>query len=171
MRQDFLDFFDSEYARLVRFVMYTGASLEDARDAAQQMALQGWRKVLEECWDQVADPAAWARAVALNHHRAQHRNRSQVPLGEGIDPPASGPGHAELTGQAHDMVTLLRSLDADCRAVIAFDLDGFSGADIADALGIPQRKVLDLRAKARKHLKQHPCITSIIGRERRTTSG
>ncbi|WP_067453297.1 sigma-70 family RNA polymerase sigma factor [Actinomadura macra] len=171
MRQDFLDFVDAEYALVVRFVMYTGASLADARDAAQHMALQGWRKVLDGVWDQVTNPPAWARTVALNHHRAQHRNDPGFPLGTSIDPPEPGPDHAELTGQARDLVTLLRSLDADCRSVFAFDLDGFSSADIAAALNITRRKVLDLRAKARRQLKRHPCITDITGRERRTTSG
>jgi Sigma-70 region 2 len=71
MRQTFLDFFDAESPLVVRFLMRNGASMVDAEDAAQYMALQGWRKVQRDQWDQITYPPAWARRVALNYHRAQ----------------------------------------------------------------------------------------------------
>ncbi|MGI5330921.1 sigma-70 family RNA polymerase sigma factor [Actinomadura nitritigenes] len=152
MRQDFLDFFDAEYLLVVRFMMRMGACLADAEDAAQYMAMQGWRKVQKEQWDQVTNPPAWARKVALNHHRAQHRDRTEVPLATDVDPPASGPGHTELSNQARDVVALLQRLDSHSRVVIACDLDDIPSADIAAMLGITQQKVRDLRAKARRQL-------------------
>ncbi|WP_165975869.1 sigma-70 family RNA polymerase sigma factor [Actinomadura rubrisoli] len=155
MRQDFLDFFDTEYVLVVRFLMRTGASLADAEDAAQHMAVQGWRKVQRGRWSQIANPPAWARTVALNHHRARLHGRSEIPLDLGIDSPGPGPGHAELTGQARDLVTLLQLLDDDCRAVIAFDLDDIPADQIVAALGKTPQQVRDLRKKARKKLKEH----------------
>ncbi|GAA2734955.1 sigma factor [Actinocorallia aurantiaca] len=68
--------FDAEYALVVRFMMRTGAGLADAEDAMQHVAEQGWRKVTSGQWDQVHLPRAWARTVALNHHRAQCRKHN-----------------------------------------------------------------------------------------------
>ncbi|WP_171064512.1 RNA polymerase sigma factor [Actinomadura soli] len=155
MRNDFLDFFDAEYHLVVRLVMRDGADLADAQDAAQQAFLQGWRRVEDGRWEEVTHPGAWIREVALNHHRAQHRAPPRVSLDPDLDVPESGPGHAELTGQARDVVALLQRLDHDCRAVIAFDLDGIPPRAIAAALGISEQKVRDLRKKARKRLREH----------------
>ena len=123
MRQDFLDFFDAEYALVVRFMMRMGANLADAEDATQHVAEQGWRKVTRGQWDQIASPQAWARTVALNHYRARCRKRIEISLDLDFEEPQLGPGHAELVGQARDLVVLLQCLDTDCCVVIAFDLD------------------------------------------------
>lgn len=153
MQHEFRDFIEAEYVLLVRFLMRAGASLPDAEDAVQHMAMQGWRTVQRGQWRYIDRPRAWARKVALNHHRAQH-DGVRVPLGPDVDPPAPGPGHAELTGQARDLVRLLQLLDQDCRAVIAFDLDDIPSADIAATLGMTPRQVRDLRAKARRQMKR-----------------
>lgn len=115
---------------------------------------------------QVTHPRAWARTVALNYHRAQHRNQAEFSLGIEVDPPSPGPGHAELTGQARDLIALLCRLDEDCRTVIAFDLDDIATSQIAAALGTSQQKVRDLRRKARKHLRRH--LRALADRERET---
>ncbi|WP_165969241.1 sigma-70 family RNA polymerase sigma factor [Actinomadura sp. KC06] len=154
MRQDFLDFVDAEYHLVVRLVMRDGADLADAQDAAQQAFLQGWRRVEDGRWGEIVHPRAWIREVAFRHHRAQCRARSQTPLGPDVDFPEPGPGHAELTGEARDVVAFLQRLDPDCRAVIAFDLDGIPPGAIATTLGITEQKVRDLRKKARKQLKK-----------------
>lgn len=155
MRQNFLDFFDADYALVVRFMMRMGVGSADAEDAMQHVAEQGWRMVTHGRWDQIAFPRSWARTVALNHHRAQCRKRNEVPLAPYADVPQPEPGHAELVGQARDLVVLLQCLDGDCRAVIAFDLDGIPASEIAAALGKTPQQVRDLRKKARRQLVQH----------------
>ncbi|WP_067829136.1 RNA polymerase sigma factor [Actinomadura kijaniata] len=163
MREDFLDFLDTEYHLVVRFMMFYGANLHDAQDATQHMAAQGWRKVQQGRWDQVRHPQAWARRVALNHYRAERSAQIKLTLTDaepdtepGAGLLAAGPEHAELTGQARDVVSLLHRLDdLNCRAVIALDIDGFTTADIADVVGRTHQQVRTLRAKARRHLKTH----------------
>jgi DNA-directed RNA polymerase specialized sigma24 family protein len=115
MRQNFLDFFDAEYHLVVRFLMRAGASLSEAEDAVQHMSVQAWRKVQEKAWDEIGFPRVWARTVALHHYLAQRRGRVEVPLGTDVDAPAPGEGHAELTGQARDVIALLQVLGPDCR--------------------------------------------------------
>lgn len=155
MGEDYADFVNEQYVPVVRFLMRMGASLADAEDSAQHMALQAWRKVRGRQWDQIANPKAWARTVALNHYRGRCRDRREYPTDMIADGPAPGPGHDELVGQAHDLVAVLRLLDPRCRAVIAFDLDDVAGADIAAALDVSPQQVRDLRAKARREMKKH----------------
>lgn len=155
MRRNFLDFFDAEYALVVRFMMRMGAGLADAEDAMQHVAEQGWRKVKRGQWGQVPFPRAWARTVALNHHRAQRRKHNEVPLDPNTDEPQPGPGHAELIGQSRDLVALLQHLDADCRTVIACDLDDIPASETATMLGRTPQQVRDLRKKARRQLAQY----------------
>jgi len=47
----------------------------------------------------------------------------------------------------------LRGLDEQARAVMAFHLDDFPTAAIADALGLTEQRVRDVKKKARAALK------------------
>jgi RNA polymerase sigma factor (sigma-70 family) len=162
LRKKFLDFYDAEYHEVVRFVMRDGASLYDAQDAAHEAFFQAYRKVQAGQWQHLADPRAWTRKVALNHHRAQRR--FVVPTDPVPEAPEQGLGHAELTGQALDLVAALRLLDADAREVLAFHLDDIPTSAIATELGITEQRVRDLLKKARRKLKKHLWV---IGNPRR----
>jgi RNA polymerase sigma factor (sigma-70 family) len=153
MRQDFLDFFDTEFHLVVRFVMRDGASLHDAQDATQQGFLQGWRMVREGTWEQIRHPRAWVRSVALRNHRA--RRRVEVPVRQLPEAAAPGTGHAELTEQARDLIAALRLLDADARAVLAFHLDDIPTHAIAAYQSISEQRARDLLKKARRTLRKH----------------
>ena len=119
MRQGFLDFFDAEYHLVVRFMMRNGAGLCEAEDATQEAFTRGWQKVARDQWPEVTHPRAWIRTVALNHHRKQRRDVTADPP-EAAEP---GPGHAELTGQALDVVTALSLIDDEtARTVMALDM-------------------------------------------------
>lgn len=154
MRRDFLGFFDAEYPLVVRFLMRTGASLPDAEDATQRMFETGWRKVQRCEWDQIAHPGAWARKVALNHYHARPGCGGEVPLGADIDRTAPGLGHADLTDQARDLITLLHRLEEDCRMVFALRLDCIPGPEIAAMLNLPEQRVRDLYKRARRDLRK-----------------
>jgi len=67
-----------------------------------------------------------------------------------IDVPAPGPCPADLPGEARCVLTMLRSLPADQRVAVAFQIDGFSCRETADRLGIAEQKARDLRKKARR---------------------
>ncbi|WP_378186595.1 sigma-70 family RNA polymerase sigma factor [Actinomadura rayongensis] len=153
MRQDFLDFFDAEFHLVVRFVMRDGAGLHDAQDCAQHAFVQGWRTVQNGRWEQITQPRAWIRTVALRHHRTF--DRRQVPVLQLPEAPAPGPGHAEITGQARDLVAALRLLDQDARTALAFTLDDIPTPVIAAHLDVSEQRVWDLLKKARRTLKKH----------------
>jgi RNA polymerase sigma factor (sigma-70 family) len=153
-REDFVAFADAEYHQVVRFLMRTGVGLEEAKDLTQHAFMRGWEKVLRGRWPEVAHPRAWVRQVALNLRGAQAW--VEAPVDELPEAPAPASEHAELTDQALDVVAALALVtDAKARAVLAFDLDDVPGPAIANALGITEQQVRDLRKKARRTLKRH----------------
>lgn len=165
MRHTFLDFFEAEYHPVVRFMMRNGADLGAAEDAAQEAFVRGWRQVLRGQWSQVSHPRAWIRKVAFNHHRA--RPWREISTAPPPDHAVPGPGHAELTGQARDVVAALSLIDDhQARAVIAMDMDDIPGHAIAVALDLSEQRVRDLRKKAIRTLKKH--LSSPVPRSAQT---
>jgi DNA-directed RNA polymerase specialized sigma24 family protein len=79
MRADWIAFYDAEYHFVVRFVMRNGASLEDARDAAEEAFLDSWALMTRQPdrWSQVVNRRSWIRAVALRK-RQRPRARAAV---------------------------------------------------------------------------------------------
>jgi DNA-directed RNA polymerase specialized sigma24 family protein len=70
------------------------------------------------------------------------------------DFPDPGLGPGELTAQTHTVLQALRELGDDVdRAVMAFHLDDFSTAAIAEALGLTPQRVRDIKKKVRAALK------------------
>jgi DNA-directed RNA polymerase specialized sigma24 family protein len=115
-------------------------------------------KVKSGQWPQITNPRPWIRTVALNHYR--DRRHTQTKSAALTDPtpdiPEPGPGHAELTGQALDVVAALKLIDdEDARAVVALDMDDIPGPAIAATLGRTEQQIRDLRKKARRTLKKH----------------
>jgi len=167
-RSEWIGFYDTHYHRVVRFVMHNGASQANAQDAAQDAFLESWALVSKDPdrWQAIAGKAAWIRTVALRRYRRPPGSRRRPPEArdEMPDQPVPGPGHEELTVQAQLVLRALRSLDEEARAVMAFELDGISAADIARALNITQQRVRDVRKKARKVLKYELGGTATPGR-------
>jgi RNA polymerase sigma factor (sigma-70 family) len=154
MRANFIEFFDREYAYVVRFVMRGGqASLDAAEDAAQEAFVDAWSLAVAEPlgrWSDVSDPRAWIRTVALNKHRRPPGPRRRpviVPVSDLPETP-----QPDLTHESLFVLEALHSLDEQTRAVMAFHLDGFPGPAIAAQLGITDQQARDLLKKARKIL-------------------
>ena len=158
IRAAWIDFYDTHYHRVVRFVMLNGASLEDAQDAVQEAFTQSW--ALMDCqpdrWVAVRSKEAWIRVVALRGYRRPLGPRIRPQLAEealipDLRDPALGP--CELTAEAQTVLQALRNLDEQARAVMAFHLDDFPTGAIADALDITEQRVRDVKKKARAALK------------------
>jgi RNA polymerase sigma factor (sigma-70 family) len=168
VRTEWVDFFDANYHRVVRFLMHYGASLADAQDAAQEAFIESFDLMSRspERWTTIAWKSAWIRTVALRRYqRPSGPRRRLLTAGNEIpDLPALGPGHDELTVEAHLVLQALRALDEEARTVMAFDLDGIPAADTADVLGITQQRVRDIRKKARAVLKQELARNAEPGR-------
>jgi RNA polymerase sigma-70 factor (ECF subfamily) len=102
----------------------------------------------------------WLHRIVVNACLDRIRRRAirpATPVGfstalDSIAPQAPDPIDAH--GSMLDVHAALRTLDDDCRAVIAFHLDGFSTVETATALGIDNQRVRNLRKKARAQLRR-----------------
>ena len=168
MRGEWIEFYDAQYHRLVRFLMLNGASRTEAEDAAQDAFVDSWDLMIKDPgrWRDEAAKGAWLRTVALRRYkRPPGRRRRPLIAGSEIpDMPAPGPGHDELTAGTQLVLRALLALNEQARAVIAFDMDGIPAADTADALGITTQRVRDIRKTARAALKKELAGTSVPGR-------
>jgi RNA polymerase sigma factor (sigma-70 family) len=152
----FIEFYDREYHLVVRFIMNCGAGLTAAEDAAQDAFLDVWKLMsVTRKWADVADPRGWIRAVALNKYR-RPPGRCQPLLtiahsamADTEDPSVSP---VDLSVSAMQVIDALRSLEPELKAVMAFDLDGFTAAEAGRYLGLTDQQVRDRRKKARKIL-------------------
>jgi RNA polymerase sigma-70 factor (ECF subfamily) len=177
VRSAWLDFYDSEYYEVVRFVMRAGADLATAEDAAQEAFVASWELTQEPArWRAIQDPRGWIRTVALRKYRRPPGARRKLPLianADVPDQPTLGLEPGELTAQADLLLRALRGLEEDTRTAMAFHLDDFPARTIADLMGqlghagITEQKVRDLLGKARRHLRRD--LASLIEQEGRET--
>jgi RNA polymerase sigma factor (sigma-70 family) len=159
MRADWIAFYDTEYHRVVRFVMKNGASLEDARDATEEAFVDSWALMTQQPgrWAQIRDRRSWIRAVALRKRQRPPGPRRRPLLADNAEIPdiaAPGPEPGELTVQTLAVLQALRGLDNQAQAVMAFLMDGFPAAVIAETLGITEQRVRDVAKRARATLKR-----------------
>jgi DNA-directed RNA polymerase specialized sigma24 family protein len=159
VRAEWICFYDDNYRRVVRFVILDGASLAEAQDAAQEAFIESWQLLNGDParWQAVTGKGAWVRTVALRRHRRPPGPRRR-PLTDGAgevpDQAAPGPDPAELTVQNQAVLQALRSLDEEARTVMAFELDGFSPTETAEAMHLGTRRVWDAKKRARAALKR-----------------
>lgn len=152
----FIEFYDREYHLVVRFVMNCGASLAAAEDAAQDAFLDAWRLMaVARKWAVVDDPRGWIRSVALNKYwRPTGSRKTPLTILRPVmaDTEDGEISQVDLSVSALHVIELLRSLEPELQAIMAFDLDGFTAAESGRYLGLTDQQVRDRRKKARKIL-------------------
>lgn len=140
--------FRERFIPLVGFLIKAGASRHDAEDAAQNALEQ-----LAVDWDGVRLPTPWLRKTA---HRmwlkAVHRIRPDE-LTDRI-PDHSATDHSADVSEKIAMVQLLRRLPLLQRTVVAFDIDGCTPSETAEALGVPAVNVRQNLRRARRNLER-----------------
>ncbi|WP_344898799.1 sigma-70 family RNA polymerase sigma factor [Actinomadura meridiana] len=163
-RVQFLDFFTEQHPQVVRFVMFARhATFHAAEDAAQEAFIEAWRTTDRPgAWDQIRDPKAWIRTIALRRHdRPGGTRRREPPTISGVeelltDHPAPQPDPSDLASGTARVLQALDAIDDDLtRAVMAFTLDGYPDSVIAAQTGTDTQRVRNHRAKARKLLRRY----------------
>jgi RNA polymerase sigma factor (sigma-70 family) len=155
-RADFIAFYDREYLRIVRFLMYCGAGKPAAEDAAQDAFLDAWDVTVRGMWTGIGNQRAWIRKVARRKYDRPPGQRKRpvtlpVPdLPEVLQP--SWSNDEDLAAETVDLLQCLQRLDPELREIMALYLDDFSAIQIAAHLGITDQKVRDQYKKARKIL-------------------
>ncbi|MGQ0774516.1 MAG: RNA polymerase sigma factor [Pseudonocardiales bacterium] len=134
---------------LVAWLIWQGARLPVAADVAQETMIKAYRN-----WSTISQPAAWARRVAsreLARHIARIEEDPVDDVGErsALLPPLTDVAAWE---QQHEVLRVLERLPPRQRQVMAWTLDGYSPAQIADELGITAEAARSSLKKARRTL-------------------
>lgn len=152
VRGSFETFFRIEYRAVVRVVMYAGASLEDAEDAASAAMLEAYL-----AWSVLEHPGAWVRTAAVHTFvNNARRDRRRPVLEEQAVRQArgdTGTDTAEAGGRVA-VLRALRTLPPVQRMVMALALDGHIPAEIADILRMNPVSVRSNLRHARVRLQQ-----------------
>lgn len=144
---EFEEYFRRDFLRLVGFVMTLGAEQSAAEDAAQTAFAAAF-----VAWDHIRCPGAWVRKVAT---RAYFKNRNDViRLGDQPeDAPVYGYDIADQVAQSVLVLMALQRLPSKQRVVMAWTVDGYSPAQIAEAMGVSAESVRKALQRARENLK------------------
>lgn len=150
---EFSDFYRTEIARLIVFVMTLGADSDSACDIAQESMIAVWRM-----WDEIiTSPKAYSRVVASRAWVRVLRKPEVAALTEEHD-------HQDQTAieplqfliSKDEYIAVLKGLQQlpfRQRQVMAYTYDWFEPEDIAEILQIKPEAVRSSLYKARKTLR------------------
>jgi RNA polymerase sigma-70 factor (ECF subfamily) len=139
------EFYRREYVPLVAFAQRLGVALSDAEDAVQEAF-----RDLTVAWHDVKNPAAWMRLVVRRKAVRTFRGRWRFQALDGFEP-SGPPGRAE-PDEPGRVVHLLRSLSHRQMVVLAWSIDGYSTAEIAEIEGLAVPEVRKALRQARTRL-------------------
>ena len=143
---EFDAFFRAEFPPLVAFLCKAGFEVETARDVAAEAMLHAL-----EAWPVAGDPRAWIRGVAGRLSDAAGDARADWSL---AGDPRDDEELAALVEKHAGLIDLLASLPGRQRMVLAWSLDGFTPAQIAEALRITPSTVRSTLRHVRERLRR-----------------
>src|SRR3712207_2442684 len=143
------ELYDASYGRLVLQLFALCGDLADAEDAVQEAFVKAIGK--GRAFDDVQNPEAWLRTVALNHQRNSWRHAKVVRRFVTTVPgPQTG---VELSPDHVAVVRALAELDHDQRQVMVLRyLADLGTAEIARELGLPEGTVKSRLSRGRERL-------------------
>lgn len=147
-------FFRERYRPVVKAVMYAGASLEDAEDAASNAMIELYIR-----WPLVENKAAWTRTVAIHDYVTKLQRDRRRPYLEAAAVRREGlelisVQRDEMPDERDRVLTALRDLPRAQRKVMALALDGLEPSKIAEMLQMPPTNVRSNLRHARERLRQ-----------------
>ena len=142
----FEQFYRTEIAALVGFLLYLGGSPADAADAAQAAMIEAFRG-----WATIRHPKAWVRTVASRAHFRRLARVEEVTTAEVAEPSPLLPRPSAIAEweQRHEVLRLIRLLPPRQRQVMAWTFDGYTPTEIAEALELDPATVRQNLRKAR----------------------
>ncbi|MGW4244935.1 RNA polymerase sigma factor [Nocardia sp. NPDC004722] len=150
--ESFNDFYRLNFRSLINFLIHDGAQAADALDIAQETMLDAWK-----AWSGIRHPKTWVRIVA---ERKLIRRKTSVPENPVAELPESAPALRDGVDisaweERHDELKALAALPFRQRQVMAWHLDGYKDAEIADHLQISTDAVRANLMKARRNLAHY----------------
>jgi DNA-directed RNA polymerase specialized sigma24 family protein len=142
-----------EFPYVMRFAVLCGASLTNARAAADYAVAEAMREGEQGTWAAIPNQRAWLRAVAYRY--CVMGRLLMTPESPAPGPPEGTWPHHGRHDLSSDTVLVLQAihkLPADQRVVLAFRLDRFRVPVIAAHLSRTEQEVWGLLKEARKAL-------------------
>ncbi len=156
-------FYTAEYLKLIKVLVFLGATAEEAEDATQK-AMTDFTERSRTAKAPV-HPAAYVRRAAINFFfKERQRERERLPR-------ELRGGHLVIEAHLDDRLTawddeqyierLLKCLTPVQREVIRLVLDGWSTREIAEKLGKNDGNIRQHLKNGRDRLKQRPEIAAL----------
>ncbi|MGI5330976.1 RNA polymerase sigma factor [Actinomadura nitritigenes] len=147
----FDDYYRSDLTTLTRFLVYLGASVEDAQDIAQEAMMA----VLKQ-WRHVDDPQAYARTAAngIFMRRLRKAKKERQAAKRAWIPEQHRSPFVSFAADAESVMQLLRTLPLEQREVMAWTIDGYTPSQIAEATNQNAATVRSHLRHARASLKK-----------------
>ncbi|MGW7071733.1 RNA polymerase sigma factor [Streptomyces sp. NPDC054855] len=148
-RDDFNAFYTQEMSAVTVFLMHQGATAYEAADAAHE----AMAKLLPDLWRTLDHPRTWLRIAAQRCYWRQSNTRA-APTDPVPDRPGGTCPLAALVISEFQQAVLdaLGRLPPTMRTVMAWDIDGFTYAEISEALAMSPAAVRQNISCARKRL-------------------
>ncbi|MDH6604541.1 RNA polymerase sigma factor (sigma-70 family) [Streptomyces sp. SAI-208] len=141
--------FRARFAATVGFLIAAGAGRHDAEDAVQSAFVH-----LARAWESVTHPEAWLRITAWRMW-LKAKDKQNTWSSDPADLPEAGvPDPCGDIAEQVDLVQLLRRLPVLQRTVMAFEIDGATPAQTAEALEVPSANVRQNLRRARHNLER-----------------
>lgn len=143
---EFSSFYIDHMPNLIAFLLSHGASAADSADVAQETMVCALKN-----WPDIESPKAWSRRVAS---RALVRRIASIEEDTIAEPERSAllPANSDIDSwvQQQDYYRILRSLPPRQRQVMAWTIEGYKPAEIADLLHLDPATVRSNLRKARR---------------------
>lgn len=138
---------------LVGFLIWQGVPHADAVEIAQDVMAEALR-----AWERIEHPQAWTRRVASRAHAKRIATIAEDPVAEVSEAPSpllTDPAELDAVVGRHEVLRLLALLPPRQRQVMAWTVDGYSPAEIAQELKMKVEAVRSSLLKARRALAHH----------------
>lgn len=145
-REDYGDAFLKCYGATRRFLVASGAAMDEAEEIAQAAWARGW-----EYRDQLRDPSMvgfWVNSIARNLFRARFRGTIPVSI-EGLQPSYS------MDMDSFELRRLIERCPHRDRRILERNLEGYSAEEIAREAGITSTGIRVRLLRVRNALRQH----------------
>jgi RNA polymerase sigma factor (sigma-70 family) len=148
----FRTFYQRFMPTLVGFLVWQGVRLHEATDIAQETMIKAYRN-----WSTIVHPEAWARRVASRIWANRRAAIGEEPVGAIPEKSVLLPHLTDVADweQQHEILRILDFLPSRQRQVMAWTLNGYTPAEIAEQLGITPEAVRGSLKKARNALAAH----------------
>ncbi|MGW1343246.1 RNA polymerase sigma factor [Kribbella sp. NPDC002412] len=135
----FEDWYRREFPDLLLFARRIGASWQESFDLAQEACAKAFPH-----WAAIENPRAYVRVAIRNAYVKDARRRREVPVSQVDDQPVRSDlavRRIEFHDQERQVMAAIRRLPLGQRVTIAWSIDGFTPAEIAEILDRPPASV------------------------------